>query len=286
MKVKRYEGPLLTAPAVLLIFFIMIFPLFYTIYCSLFNLDYMSFGKYLGLGNYIKIFKDAKFWPSLRVTFLISLSGVVVSLVVGTLLAVWVDNKRSLFGYIIQLTGLVPWVTSMVVAALLWKWVFDGEMGLLNYTLSLLGIKSINLFSTAPLAIATTVFVIAWRTIGYSMVMVLAGLKGIPGELIEAAEVDGANASQVFWRVKLPMIKTPALISSVVLTMSNFNNNTIPMVLTSGGPANATNVITLNLYRIGFSYFQFGKACALAFVVFVINIILVVLYIKAVRYDV
>jgi ABC-type sugar transport system permease subunit len=118
------------------------------------------------------------------------------------------------------------------------------------------------------------------------MVMILAGLKGISGDLIEAAQVDGANGRQVFWRVKLPMIKTPALISSVVLTMSNFNNNTIPMVLTSGGPANATNVITLNLYRVGFTYFQFGKACALAFVVFTINILLVVFYVKAVRYEV
>ena len=286
MKVKRYEGPLLAAPAMLLIFFIMIFPLFYTIYCSLFNLDYMSFGKYLGLKNYVKIFSDANFWPSLRVTFVISLAGVLVSLVIGTLLAVWVDQKRGLFGYIIQLTGLVPWVTSMVVAALLWKWVFDGEMGLLNYALTRLGMKPVNFFSTARLAIFTTIFVIAWRTIGYSMVMILAGLKGIPGDLIEAAQVDGGNSWQIFWRVKLPMIKTPALISSVVLTMSNFNNNTIPMVLTSGGPANATNVITLNLYRIGFNYFQFGKACALAFVVFVINILLVVIYIKAVRYDV
>jgi ABC-type sugar transport system permease subunit len=286
MKVRRIEGPLLATPAMILIFFIMIFPLFYTVYCSLYNLDYMKFGNFLGLSNYIKIFKDAKFWPSLRVTFIISLVGVVVSLVIGTMLAVWVDKKQGLFGYIIQLTGLVPWVTSMVVAALLWKWVFDGEMGLLNYILSLLGIEPLNLFSTAPRAIGTTIFVIAWRTIGYSMVMILAGLKGISGDLIEAAQVDGANGWQVFWRVKLPMIKTPALISSVVLTMSNFNNNTIPMVLTSGGPANATNVITLNLYRVGFTYFQFGKACALAFVVFTINILLVVFYVKAVRYEV
>lgn len=286
MKVKRYEGPLLAAPAMLLIFFIMIFPMFYTVYCSLFNLDYMHFGNYMGLGNYTKILTDPKFWPSLKVTFIISLAAVAISLTVGTLLAIWVDKKNGLFGYAIQLTGLVPWVTSMVVAALLWKWVFDGEMGLLNYALSLIGVQPVNLFSSGPKAVATTIFVIAWRTIGYSMVMILAGLKGIPNDLIEAAQVDGANSSQIFWRVKLPMIKTPALISSIVLTMSNFNNNTIPMVLTSGGPANATNVITLNLYRTGFTYFQFGRASALAFVVLMINIALVILYVKAVRYEV
>lgn len=286
VKISKWEAPVLVLPAMVLIFVIMIFPLFYTIYCSLQSLDYMQFGGFVGLKNYVKIFSDPKFWPSIRVTLTISLAAVAVSLVVGTLLAIWVDKKSGLFNYAIQLTGLVPWVTSMVVAALLWKWVFDGESGLLNYALSTLGIRPINFFSSGPSAVATTVFVIAWRTIGYSMVMILAGLKGLSCDLIEAAAVDGANANQIFWRIKLPMIRTPALISTIVLTMSNFNNNTIPMVLTSGGPADATNVITLNLYRMGFSYFQFGKASALAFVVFVINIVLVTIYIKAVKYEI
>jgi ABC-type sugar transport system permease subunit len=286
MKIGKWEAPLLVLPAMALIFVIMIFPLFYTVYCSLQSLDYMQFGGYIGLSNYTKIFNDPKFWPSIRVTLVISLSAVAVSLVLGTLLAIWVDSEYCRFAYGVQLTGLIPWVTSMVVAALLWKWVFDGESGLFNYFLSTLGIRPINFFSSASSAVATTVFVIAWRTIGYSMVMILAGLKGLSHELVEAAAVDGASPAQIFWRIKLPMIKTPALISTIVLTMSNFNNNTIPMVLTSGGPADATNVITLNLYRLGFSYFQFGKASALAFVVFAINILLVMIYIKAVKYEI
>lgn len=286
MKIGKWEAPVLVLPAMILIFVIMIFPLFYTVYCSVQSLDYMQFGGFVGLKNYAKIFADPKFWPSIQVTLTISLAAVAVSLVLGTLLAIWVDSEFCRFGYAVQLTGLIPWVTSMVVAALLWKWVFDGESGLLNYFLSTLGMRPVNFFSSGPAAVATTVFVIAWRTIGYSMVMILAGLKGLSHELIEAASVDGASSNQIFWRIKLPMIKTPALISTIVLTMSNFNNNTIPMVLTSGGPADATNVITLNLYRMGFSYFQFGKASALAFVVFAINLILVTIYIKAVKYEI
>jgi ABC-type sugar transport system permease subunit len=286
VKIGKWEAPVLVLPAMLLIFVIMIFPLFYTVYCSVQSLDYMQFGGFVGLKNYVKVFAEPKFWPSIQVTLVISLSAVAVSLVIGTLLAIWVDSEFCRFGYAVQLTGLIPWVTSMVVAALLWKWVFDGESGLLNYFLSTLGARPVNFFSSGPAAVATTVFVIAWRTIGYSMVMILAGLKGLSHELIEAAAVDGASGSQIFWHVKLPMIKTPALISTIVLTMSNFNNNTIPMVLTSGGPADATNVVTLNLYRMGFSYFQFGKASALAFVVFAINLILVTIYIKAVKYEI
>ncbi len=286
MKVHRFEGPLLVAPAMVLIFLILIFPLFFAVYSSMYRLEYMQLGEFVGLNNYLNILKDPKLWPSLRVTLIISLSAMALSLTIGTMMAVWLDRRGGVLGYAIQLVGLIPWVISMMVAAMLWKWVFDGEMGLMNYLLSSIGMKQINFFSSATSAVLTTIFVFAWRTIGYSMVMILAGLKGISRELIEASQVDGANSWQVFRFIKLPMIKTPALISSIVLTMSNFNNNTIPMVLTSGGPAGATNVITLNLYRTGFTYFQFGKASALAFIVFVINVLLVVIYVKAVRYEV
>jgi ABC-type sugar transport system permease subunit len=118
------------------------------------------------------------------------------------------------------------------------------------------------------------------------MVMILGGLKGLSGELIEAARVDGASSQQIFWRIKLPLIKTPALVSSIVLTMSNFNNNTVPMVLTGGGPGDATNVITLETYRLGFSYFQFGNASALSFIALLINAAIVVFYMKVVKYEI
>ncbi len=118
------------------------------------------------------------------------------------------------------------------------------------------------------------------------MVMTLAGLKSVPYDLIEAAKVDGANGWKVLTKIRLPLIKTPLLISAIVLTMSNFNNNTVPMVLTTGGPSNATNVITLYLYKLSFSYYRFGTASALSTVLFVINAIMIVLYIRMVKYEI
>lgn len=283
---KRFEGPLLIAPAGILIFLIMVFPMFYTVYCSLFNLDYLQFGGFVGLENYVKLLSNPRLYSSLGVTLIITFAAMAVSLVFGTLLALWADRARGFFAYLIQLVGLIPWVTSMVVAALLWKWIFDGDMGLMNYFLSRLGLEPVHLLLRRGSAIATVTFVTAWRTIGYSMVMILAGLKGLPYELIESAQVDGANAAQVFFRIKLPMIKTPALVSSIVLTMSNFNNVTIPMIMTSGGPGEATNVISLMLYRTGFGYFQFGLASALSFILIVLNVVLVLIYVKAVKYEI
>lgn len=282
---QKYEGPMLVAPATILIVMVMVIPLFYTVFCSLSNMDYMQYGGFVGLENYKKIFSSSDTWKSLLTTLIITFSGVVISLVLGTLLAIWVDKRKGLFAYMIELIGLIPWVISMVVAALLWKWVMDGDMGLFNYIRNCLGMENIYVFLKKDLAVAMTIFVIAWRTIGYSMVMILAGLKSLPREVIEAAQMDGANGFKTFWKIKLPMIKTPALISSVVLTMSNFNNVTIPMVMTSGGPGTATNVVSLELYKMGFNYYQFGPASALAMLVFIINIVFVVLYIKAVKYE-
>lgn len=283
---KSNVGLLLSAPSMALIIMTMVVPLFYTIYCSLYSLDYLQFGDFVGFENYVKILTNSDIWKALLTTFIISIPAMIVSLVGGTLLALWADRKTGTYAYLIQLIGLVPWVTSMVVGALLWKWIFDSDMGLFNYLITSMGFNSINLYSTPKLAIATTIFVFAWRTVGYSMVMILGGLKGLPFELIEAARVDGANMNQIFWRIKMPLIKTPALISSIVLTMSNFNNNTVPLVLTGGGPGDATNVITLENYRMGFSFFKFGDASALSFVTLVINMIIVIFYIKAVKYEI
>lgn len=281
---KSTAGTLLVLPAAALIVLIMILPLFYTVFCSVSNMDYMQFGGLVGLRNFQKIFADPNTFYSLFITVIITFATVVLSMLGGTLLAVWADKKSRAFAYVIEIIGLIPWVTSMVVSGLLWKWILDGDMGLLNYLLSRIGIGKLSMLSSKTPAILATILVMSWRTIGYSMVMVLGGLKGLPGGLLEAGAVDGASERQIFWKIKVPLLKTPLLISFVVLTMSNFNNMTIPLVLTSGGPGNATNVISLMMYKMGFNYYQFGPACALAIVVFALNILLVAVYIKAMRY--
>ena len=112
------------------------------------------------------------------------------------------------------------------------------------------------------------------------MIMILAGLKSLDTSLIEAAKVDGANPWQMLWRIKVPLIKTQMLLSVIVLTVSNFTNNTVPKVLTSGGPNDATNVITLFQYNLAFRYYQFGTSAALSIIIMLITSLIIVLYIK------
>jgi ABC-type sugar transport system permease subunit len=208
------------------------------------------------------------------------------SMVVGTLLAIWILSSRNLVAYVLQMIGLIPWVTSMVVAALLWKWLLDYDLGLVNYVFTLLGLGKQTLLSKASTSIYGVIFVITWRTIGYSMVMIVAGLKAIPFELEEAASIDGCSGWQILRYVRLPLIKTQLLIASIVLTMSNFNNFVVPQTLTGGGPGTSSNVITISMYKAGFTYAQFGLSSAIALLILLINIVLVVNYVKAVKYNV
>lgn len=286
LKISKWEAPLLILPAVALLILVMVLPMCMNVYYGFRNLDYMNDAGFVGLKNFRYILNNRNFLPSLGTTLLVSLLAMAISMILGTLLALWTDRKEGMTAYSIELIGLIPWVISMVVAAMLWRWIFNGEFGLMNYVLSLFGKEPVNIFATREGAVGTLTFVMAWRTIGYSMLLVLAGLKGLSKDLIEAGAVDGANSRQIFWRIKFPLLKTPVLISSIVITMSNFNNNTVPLVLTGGGPGNATNVLTLWMHKIGFEYFQFGRASALSVLIFVINVILVVIYVKAVNYKI
>lgn len=276
---------LLVVPAMTLLLVVLIAPVFYALYLSLHNANYLNITAFRGLGNFVKVLSNAGIRQSIGLTFMVSFAALFISMGLGTALALWVDCKGGRYAFAVQIIGLVPWVTSMVVGGLLWKWIFDPDRGILNYLLRLIGAAPINIYSTAASAFWAVVIVMAWRTVGYAMVMILAGLKGIPTEAIEAGCVDGANRFQIFWHIRVPLIKTPLLISSVVLFMSNFNNVIIPMVLTGGGPGNATSVVSLELYRMAFTYFKFGEAGALSLIVFLLNTLLTIVYIKVVKYN-
>jgi len=267
-------------PAMSILLMFLVVPLIYTFYCSLYNLDYLVKGDFLGLGNYISLLNNSRVIKSFSFTFMITIVSTALSVSIGLILALWIDRKKGLFAYLIEMFGLVPWVISMVVAALLWRWLFNGDLGLFNMILRGLGIDPIYVIQNKTSAIIALVFVLVWRLVGYAMIMILAGLKGLDTTLIEAGKVDGASPRQLLWYIKLPLIKTSVLLSTIVLTVSNFTNNTVPKVLTSGGPNDATNAITLYQYNLGFRYYQFGTSAALSILIMLIISLIIVLYIK------
>lgn len=267
-------------PAMSILLLFLVIPLIYTVYCSLFNLDYLVKGDFVGLGNYISLLKNKRVMASFNFTFMITIVSTALSVFIGLVLALWIDRKEGLFAYLIEMFGLIPWVISMMVAALLWRWLFNGDLGLFNMILRGLGFEPIYVVQNKTSAIIALIFVLVWRLVGYAMIMILAGLKGLDTTLIEAAKIDGASPLQLLRYIKLPLIKTSVLLSTIVLTVSNFTNNTVPKVLTSGGPNDATNVITLHQYNLGFRYYQFGTSAALSILIMLITSLIIVLYIK------
>ena len=272
------------APAMAVLILCLILPLFYTIYCSLFKLDYLVNGGFVGMKNYVTLLTDRKVQDSLLLTLGITLISTLLSVLLGLAMALWIDRKTGFFAYLIEMLGLVPWVISMVVAGLLWRWLFHGDLGLFNMILRMLGLNPVYVVQNKIPAIIALIFVMVLRLVGYAMIMILAGLKGLDGGLIEAAKVDGASPFQLLIYIKLPLIKSSVLLSTIVLTISNFTNNTVPKVLTGGGPSNATNVITLHQYNLGFQYYKFGTSAALSVLIMLITSLIIVLYIKVSNY--
>ena len=283
---KNYLGPIFVFPSLVLIFMILVFPIFYGFYLSLFNMRFLEIRAFAGLRNFAAVLGHQETIRSIIRSIVLSVAAGALTILVGFWIACWADKRDGRFGYAIQLVGLVPWVISMVVGALLWKWIFSGDLGLYNYLRDLLGLKTVDLLGQRVSAIVTLAFVIMWRTVGYSMIMILAGLKTVSSEMIDATKVDGCNLAQRLWHVVVPLIKTPILIASIVVTLSNINNVTVPMTLTGGGPANSTNVVSLELYRLAFVSNNYGFAAALAVVVFLINVILVMAYLRLVKWDI
>ncbi len=287
MKQKRnIIGNLLSLPAFMLILFVMILPVGYAIYYSLLDCDYMKITGFVGLENYKEFFASDLMMQTLFRTFVLSFCSLIISLLIGLLLALWIHGSKGPFAFALQIVGLIPWVTSMVVAALLWQWILQTDTGLLNYLISRIGLDKIVILNDKRNAFIALTIVMAWRCVGYAMVQILAGLKSIPRDYEEAAEVDGCGKFQVFRYIRMPLLKTPLLLSAIIITLSNFNNLTVPQVLTNGGPGNATRVLSLAMYQEGFQFYRFGFSSTIACIMFVINLLLVISYVKAVKYEV
>lgn len=284
--INRYIPYLLLSPTLILILIFLLIPLGFAVLCSLYRCDYMQFTRFMGLGNYLDVLTNKQIIASIGRSFFISSISLVLALILGMLLALWINAASGKLAYTLQIATLIPWVTSMIVAAMLWKWIFQDETGLLNYFMAETGLGKVGFLTDRNIAIYTLIFVITWRVIGYVMVQLLAGLKSIPVEYEEAAQIDGANRWNLFWRLRVPLLKTPLAISAIIVGLSNLNNLNVPLSLLAGGPGKSTMVVAIEIYRMSFTSYHFGESSALSIVLCLINFLLTLLYIKAVKYEV
>ncbi len=247
-------------------------PMIVAIWLSLTEWDMLRPATFVGLSNYQQMLHDDLFWKSLAVTFYFTLVSVPLSLVLSFAVALLVNvNVRgiSLFRMLFYLPSIVP----LVVNAVLWLWIFNSELGLLNAVLHWFGIPKVLWFQDSNWAMPALIIMSQW-SIGGSMIIFLAGLQGIPQHLYEAAEIDGANYWQRFWNVTIPMM-SPVIFFNLVIGLIGALQTFVPgYLMTQGGPQNSTLFYGLYIFRSAFRDFKMGYAAALSWVLFAIVLLL------------
>jgi multiple sugar transport system permease protein len=229
-----------------------------------------------GLQNYCGLFQDHVYLQSLLNTAYFSFASVLLNISLALFLAILLNHKiRGLQFF--RTAYFTPVVFSSVAVALIWQWMMDADIGILNYGLHWFGLGPYPWLISPQMAMFSVVLVSVWKGVGYNMVIFIAALKSVPAELYEVARIDGANAWGVFWNVTWPMISPATFFVSVTSIINSFQVFDVTTVLTNGGPANATNTLVMLIYQHAFQFFRMGYASAIAYTLFAIVLLFTVL---------
>ncbi|WP_042456051.1 carbohydrate ABC transporter permease [Neobacillus dielmonensis] len=246
-------------------------PIVMSLYLSFTNYNLFAAPKWIGLDNYVKMFTaDPRYWQSLKVTIIYVFAGVPFRLIVALLIAILLNTASKAVGLYRTLFYLPSLIGGSVAVAIMWRNVF-GDQGIVNIVLDMLGIPVVRWFGNPTAALWMLIFLAAWQ-FGSSMLIFLAGLKGIPKSYYEAASVDGANGLQQFFKITLPMLSPVILFNTVMQTISAFMTFVPAFIISkgTGGPLDGTLLYSLYLYLQGFEFFNMGYASAMAWIMLII----------------
>ncbi|GIF71559.1 carbohydrate ABC transporter permease [Asanoa siamensis] len=253
------------------------------VWLSFTDYDLFSAGEFVGAENYAKIVDDHVFWNALLVTLEYVVVNIGLQTAVALLLAVLM--QRLARSVVIRGILLVPYMVSGVVVALLWQWLLDYQIGIVNNALDFVGLPRQSFFGDPALAIVTVALINVWKSMGYTALLLFAGLQAIPRDVYEAAAIDGASEAKQFWRVSLPLLRPVLALVLIVSLIGSFQIFDTIAVTTKGGPVNATRVIYYYIYDLAFNRYDFGYASAIALVLFVILLGVTLVQLRLTRAD-
>lgn len=266
-KQDTIQGYLFISPWLLGLILLQIGPMLLSLYMSLNIWDLFRPPTFVGLGNYKSLFQDELFWTSLANSAIYVTGRVPLVLLLSLFVAVLL-NQRIPFRNFLRTAYYLPSVTPQIAMLMLWIMMFEPDWGLINWSLGLIGIDpGPRWLASLKWAKPALILVSAWG-IGGTMVIFLAGLQGVPKQLYEAAELDGANTLKKMWHVTLPMISPVIFFNLVMSVISSFQMFTKAFVMTAGGPGYATLMYVLYLYNQAFMWFKMGYGSAMAWVLF------------------
>ena len=270
---ERVAAYIFVAPAVILLIAFLVVPMIYTVYFSGFKYQIMrpDAMKFIGFENYQKLFSDKNFWLALKNTVYFTVIVVPCQCVLALALALLVSKKFRGVA-VFRTMYFAPQLTSMVVISVLWSVLYNANpnTGLINSILVSLGMSPIKFLSDASTAMNSIIFMSAWQGAGYQMMIFLAGLQGIPSDQYEAASVDGATKFKQFLYITIPGLKGTIKYVIMITMIQAMKLFTQPYIMTQGGPKNSTKTLVYYIYTQGFQKGNFGYACSIAAVFFVI----------------
>jgi ABC-type sugar transport system permease subunit len=244
-----------------------------------------GFKNFVGLDNYVHAFtSDPSLIKSFQVTFLFVLIKVPLQIVLALGLAVFANQPRPGMG-IIRALIFVPVVTSFIVVSIVWGMVLNKDIGLMNALLETAGLQRLEYLTSPQNALPSIIAISIWKDVGYSVIILVAGMKGISSTYYEAAIVDGANSMQRFFNITLPLLRRTLMFVLVITTIASFQVFIPVYQLTQGGPLQATNVIVYYLYSKAFIFGEMGYASALSMILLAILLVVSVIQMRLLRSD-
>jgi len=236
---------------------------------------------FVGLANYWRLIGDRDFWSALENSTLFTAGSVLGHLVLGLATAVLL-NQAIPFRQLFRVITLVPWTLAAVVVAMTWRWMLDPQLGIINAILAGWGIRGIPWFDNPHLALLAIIVTNIWRGFPFASIALLAALQAIPKEQYEAASVDGASGPKQFRYVTLPHLRFTLAIVGTLDTIWNFKHFDLVQIMTNGGPAGATEVLTTLTYKVSFENLEFGYAAAIGVIMSLVLLAFTVFYVRRV----
>ena len=266
---ERFAGWVFILPALLGTLIFIVIPVICSFGLSFTKWDLLNPIRFVGLDNYKEIFSEALFFKIFWNTVVFAISTSVLGVIIPLILACILNSKiRGSEFY--KTAYFLPFITPMIVIGVVWEWIFDPNIGLLNHILHL----HINWLYDTHYAMPALIIVSVWKLIGYNMVIFLYSLSGISQSMFEAAKIDGATPFQTFKNVTIPLLSPSIFFVVIITAISSFQVFDLIYLMTQGGPLDSTNVLVYAIYKNAFEYFNVGKASAIAYVLFFIILVL------------
>ena len=253
----------------LLIFIII--PIIYSFYMSLYNWNFANMKEFVGLQNYIVMFKDMEWWQSLARTFKLTLLYVPALFGISVFFAVLINyvKSRRTAGFV-KTAFLLPYSITSVIASCLWMFLYMERTGFINVFLKTIKLNNQKFLGSTSQAMICIAIVLLWINLGYNIILFLSAIKDIPESYYEAAKLDGANNWNIFWRITFPLLKPTSIFVLITSVIASFQCLDLIMVMTGGGPAKSTEVASLYIYKQSFEMMKAGYGAGLSVFMFLI----------------